>query len=422
LQPAYLKLTVRLYAIFGQHLDREENNTYQTLEVLGPEHEFSVVNEELKAMPIVDEILKDFHGRIVNFVKQPRFTFGKELQLHVLEIKPNAPFGSPETFEETMHEAVSTLAEYLGRRYRARLLGTGMHPLLKLEETGVWPHRHRQIYRAYSRVFDLNRHGWLNIQSFQLNLPYSNERSGVLLHNLLANICAYLPALAASSPIYEGKLGEDVDNRLSFYAMNQKEVPSVTGEVIPEYISSFSEYKTRIIEKYSSDMVEAGADPLILHRDWVNSRGAVFRFDRRAVEIRVMDEQECVKSDVALSCFIRALLRGLLERQADLLPHELLVKDFRSIVADGLNAKTLHSSGQTARQVCRHFLRVALENAHEEEKKYLTLAQKRIERGNLSEIIRKEVRKKSQKTDLKEAVVNVYSKLAKSLVDNRPYF
>jgi hypothetical protein len=85
LQPAYLKLTVRLYAIFGQHLDREENNTYKTLEVLGPEHEFSVVNEELKAMPIVDEILKDFHGRIVNFVKQPRFTFGKELQLHVLE-------------------------------------------------------------------------------------------------------------------------------------------------------------------------------------------------------------------------------------------------------------------------------------------------------------------------------------------------
>jgi gamma-glutamyl:cysteine ligase YbdK (ATP-grasp superfamily) len=381
-----------------------------------------VVNEELKAMPIVDEILKDFHGRIVNFVKQPRFTFGKELQLHVMEIKPNTPFESPETFEETMHEAVSTLAEYLGRRYQARLLGTGMHPLLKLDETGVWPHRHRQIYRAYSRVFDLNRHGWLNIQSFQLNLPYSNERSGVLLHNLIANICAYLPALAASSPIYEDKFGEDVDNRLSFYVMNQKEVPSVTGEVIPEYISSFSEYKTRIIEKYSSDMVKAGADQLILHRDWVNSRGAVFRFDRRAVEIRVMDEQECVKSDVALSCFIRALLRGLLERQADLLPHELLVKDFRSVVADGLNAKTLHSIGQTARQVCRHFLRVALENAHEEEKKYLTLAQKRIEHGNLSEIIRKEVREKSQKTDLKEAIVNVYSKLTKSLMDNRPYF
>jgi hypothetical protein len=98
------------------------------------------------------------------------------------------------------------------------------------------------------------------------------------------------------------------------------------------------------------------------------------------------------------------------------------VKDFRSIVADGLNAKTLHSNGQTARQICKHLLRVALENAHEEEKRYLTLVQKRIERGNLSEIIRKEVRKKSQKTDLKEAVVNVYSKLTKSLMDNRPYF
>jgi gamma-glutamyl:cysteine ligase YbdK (ATP-grasp superfamily) len=243
-----------------------------------------------------------------------------------------------------------------------------------------------------------------------------------LLHNLIANICPYLPALAASSPIYEGKLGENVDNRLTFYMLNQKEVPSVTGDVIPEYVSSFSEYRIKIIEKYSSDMAEAGADQLILHQDWVNSRGAVFRFDRKAIEIRLMDEQECVKSDVALSCFTRALLRGLLEEEADLLPHELLVKDFGSIMTEGLNANTLHPKGHTARQVCRHLLRVAEKNASEEEKKYLPIVQKRIERGNLSEMIREEVKKKAQKTDLKEAVINVYSKLAESLIDNQSYF
>jgi hypothetical protein len=51
-------------------------------------------------VPIVDRILKDFHGRVVNSVVQNGFTFGKELQMHVMEIKPNAPFKSPETFEE----------------------------------------------------------------------------------------------------------------------------------------------------------------------------------------------------------------------------------------------------------------------------------------------------------------------------------
>ena len=40
-----------------------------------------------------------------------------------------------------------------------------------------------------------------------------------------------------------------------------------------------------------------------------------------------MDEQECVKSDVALSCFIRAALRGLIAKKAELLPHDVLVKD-----------------------------------------------------------------------------------------------
>ena len=200
----------------GMSFNGRGKDTYKTLEVLGPEHEFSIVNNELKALPIVDKIMKDFHGRIVNFVEQPHFTFGKELQLHVIEIKPNSPFTSPVDFEETMQEAVVTMHDFLQCKYHADLLGTGMHPLLQLEETSVWPHRHRQIYEAYSKVFNLKRHGWLNIQSFQLNLPYANEKSGVLLHNLLAQICAYLPAITASSPVYEGKFGKNVDNRLHF--------------------------------------------------------------------------------------------------------------------------------------------------------------------------------------------------------------
>jgi gamma-glutamyl:cysteine ligase YbdK (ATP-grasp superfamily) len=402
--------------------DERGTNTYKTLEVLGPEHEFSIVNEELKALPIVDKIIKNFRGRIVNFVELPHFTFGKELQLHVMEIKPNAPFRSPENFEETMQNAVLHLTGVLECKYRAHLLGTGMHPLLRLEETGVWPHRHRQIYQAYSRVFDLNRHGWLNIQSFQLNIPYSNEKSAVFLHNVLAEICAYLPAIAASSPIYEGKLGELADNRLHFYRLNQKEVPSIVGNVIQEYVSSFEQYQREIIEKYSLELANFGVDDCLLFKDWVNSRGAIFRFDRKAIEIRIMDEQECVKSDVALSCFIRALLRGLMMEKAGLLSHEILVKDFNSVIKMGLNAKVTHPKWQTARQVCRHFLKIAWKNATEEEKKYLPIVEKRIELGSLSDILRDRVVRKAQKTDFREAVIDVYSRLIKSLMDNQPYF
>ena len=370
----------------------------------------------------MDKVIKDFHGRIVNFVELPHFTFGKELQLHVMEIKANAPFRSPELFEENMQSAVAILLDFLSKKHHAYLLGTGMHPLLSLEETSIWPHRHRKIYQEYSKIFNLKQHGWLNIQSFHLNIPYSKEEKGIPLHNLLAGLCAYLPAISASSPIFEGTIGPNVDNRLYFYKINQREIPSITGDVVPEPVSSFDQYRKDIIGQYSQDLAKAGAGKPILFKEWVNSRGVIFRFDRSALEVRVIDEQECVKSDVALSCFIRAALRGLLAERAEPLSHQLLVRDFNSVMANGLNAKVLHPKGETARQVCQHFFNLALENAEEDEKKYLWIVKKRIEDGNLSELIQTRVLKRAQKADLKEAILGIYSTLIKCLSDNQPYF
>ncbi len=169
-------------------------------------------------------------------------------------------------------------------------------------------------------------------------------------------------------------------------------------------------------------MAKAGVGKTLLFKEWVNSRGVIFRFDRSALEVRVMDEQECVKSDVALSCFVRAALRGLISSKAELLPHELLVSDFNSTLTSGLDAKVLNPHGPTARQVCQYLFDLAWANADKEEKKYLPIVQKRIESGNLSELIRERVLKKAQKTDLKEAILSVYSTLIKCLADNQPYF
>ncbi|MGD6934763.1 MAG: glutamate-cysteine ligase family protein [Candidatus Bathyarchaeia archaeon] len=349
----------------------------------------------------------------------PQFTFGKELQLHVMEIKANTPFQSPSAFEETMQNAVTTLNGIL-QNHGTCLLGTGMHPLLQLDQTAIWPHYHRKIYQEYGKIFNLKQHGWLNIQSFHLNLPFQKEDDAVKMHNHLTNMCVYLPAVAASSPIYEGKIGADLDNRLSFYKVNQREVPSITGGVIPEYITSLNQYKREVIERYSADLATAGASKTLLHREWVNSRGVIFRFDRSALEVRVMDEQECIKSDVALACFIRATLRGLLESNPELLPREVLLKDFDAIIHEGLNARV--SSGQTARQVCQSYMCLAEKYADREEKKYLWLVKRRIEEGSLSEVIRKNVQVEAEKSDFHQAIRTVYSRLIKCLSTNEPYF
>jgi gamma-glutamyl:cysteine ligase YbdK (ATP-grasp superfamily) len=388
---------------------------------MGPEHEFSLVNQELKPLPIADKIIKDYCGKTVNFVELHAFTFGKEMQLHVMEIKANSPFKSPIDFEATMQNAVSTLNQIIGK-HDAQLLGTGMHPLLKLKETAIWPHYHRKIYQEYGKIFSLDQHGWLNVQSFHLNLPYNKQTDGIQTHNLLANLCAYLPALTASSPIYEGKKGSDVDNRLQFYKINQKEIPSITGEIIPEYATSFNQYQRDIIARYSEDLAKAGAKKTLLLRDWVNSRGIIFRFDRSSIEIRLMDEQECIKSDVALSCFIRAVIRGLLASKAELLPHDSLVKDFNAVIREGLNAKVSNPNGRTAKQICQHYFNLATEYADDDEKQYLWLIKKRLENGNLSNAICDRVLKRAQKTDFREAIINIYSKLIKCLSNNEPFF
>ena len=388
---------------------------------MGPEHEFSLVNKELKVLPISDKIIKNYCGKIINFVELPLFTFGKEMQLHVMEVKANSPFKSPVEFEETMQKAVSTLNQIL-KKHNASLLGTGMHPLMQLKDTGIWPHYHKKIYNEYGKIFNLKQHGWLNIQSFHLNLPYQKEADGVQIHNQLVNLSAYLPAIAASSPIFEGKNGPDIDNRLQFYKINQKEIPNITDEVIPEYVTSLSQYKRDVIERYSQDLAKAGANKTLLNREWINSREVIFRFDRCALEIRVMDEQECIKSDVALSCFIRATLRGLIALKTELLPRDLLVKNFNLIVKEGLNAQVSSPDGKTARQVCQNYFDLAFEYANQDEKQYLWIIEKRIENGSLSEIIRDRVSRRAQKTDFHEAVVNVYSTLIKCLSDNEPCF
>jgi hypothetical protein len=65
---------------------------------------------------------------------------------------------------------------------------------------------------------------------------------------------------------------------------------------------------------------------------------------------------------------------------------------------------------------------LASKNAEASEKKYMWIVKKRIDEGNLSELIRGKILDKSQKTDFVEAVLSVYSTLTDCLAENQPYF
>jgi len=49
----------------------------------------------------------------------------------------------------------------------------------------------------------------------------------------------------------------------------------------------------------------------ILQYEWLNSRGAIARFDRNAIEIRVLDTQETPQADIAIAAMIITILKKL---------------------------------------------------------------------------------------------------------------
>jgi hypothetical protein len=134
-----------------------------------------------------------------------------------------------------------------------------------------------------------------------------------------------------------------------------------------------------------------------------------------------MDEQECIKSDVALSCFIRALLRGFLSKKVALKPREVLIRDFWSVIKDGLKANVNYNGASNAKDVCLRFLEIAEEHALKEERQYLNLIEKRVLQGSLGELILRDVLDSACVKNFKDAVLDIYSRLIKCLERNRPY-
>ena len=180
------------------------------------------------------------------------------------------------------------------------------------KETCLWPYGNRTIYQTYDKIFSCRGHGWSNLQSVHINLPFADDTEFARLHAAIRLVLPLLPALAASSPLVDGRTSGFLDNRLEVYRLNQRLIPSITGQVIPEPVFSQQSYQEVILERMYADI--ASRDPeRILQEEWLNSRGAIARFDRSTIEIRLLDIQECPLADLAIVSLVVELLRVLTE-------------------------------------------------------------------------------------------------------------
>lgn len=289
--------------------------TLGLFEGVGVELEYMIVDAEtLDVRPNSDRIIALELGTIDAGVVRGPMGWSNELVLHVIEIKTYGPAPSLAGLGPRFHDEVRRINQ-IAATIGARLLPTGAHPWMNpAAETRLWPHEFNAVFAAYDRIFDCRGHGWSNLQSLHVNLPFDGDDQFVRLHAAVRLVLPILPALCASSPFLDGRRTSDLDARLRCYLTNQITIPSVNGPIVPEPVASRAEYEKRILEPMYQDI--APHDPEgILQYEWLNSRGAIARFDRNAIEIRLMDAQECPSADIAVATLVVETIRALVEER-----------------------------------------------------------------------------------------------------------
>ena len=277
---------------------------------------FSVFGLELEYM-LVDAATLDIvpaADRMLAFLT-PDVTTGldwsNELVAHVIELKNPAPgpyAGLPQRLQTEIRRANARLAAA-----GLRLLPSGMHPWMDpARETVLWPHAGAPIYAAYDRIFGCRAHGWANVQSTHVNLPFADDDEFDRLFAAVRCVLPLIPAIAASSPYADARATVHLDQRMAEYRGNSARIPSVTGAVIPDAVRSRSDYEREILARLYRDIAPHDPDGVLRH-EWLDARGAVARFGRQAIELRVMDVQECPQADVALAAFVTDVVTALYE-------------------------------------------------------------------------------------------------------------
>lgn len=395
---------------------------YALWSVVGLELEYALVDAELQPTRRVAELLEALRGQPCSELELGAVGLSYELFDHALEFRNGPPQESLVDAEAALVTAVQRVARVLDERMGLKLLPGGMHPWFDPRHAGIWARAERPAHAAWGRLLDLRTHGWANVQANHVNLPLGDEATATQMLNAAALLVPYLPALAASSPVVDGALQPFVDSRLRCIRRDVGQVPEAVGELVPEPITSLADHEARVLAPIWAALGER-PDSTLLMREYINMRAAALRSCRSALELRVLDVQECVRADAAIAALCRAALRALVVTAPPPPDHALLVRDLWSCARDGGAASVeaphlLHAPGP-ARLALERLLELAEPWLRPEERDaYMPLLIEITENGSLGERLRDRLRRAS---DLPRALRRVWTELAGCLVENEPW-
>src|SRR5690606_3693051 len=228
--------------------ERRETPQYGLFEVAGLELEYPTVDEDLDVVALVEPAFRMVAGRGTSDIELDRVGFSNEIADHVFEVKTLDPVMSLRDADEAIVTGIRRFSEVLKQEWGARLLPTAMHPWFDPRDARLWTRSGLRIYTTYAQIFDIRTHGWMNVQATHLNLPFGTERETMAMHTAAAMLIPYLPAIAASSPVHDGRLQPFADSRLGWILQHQSRIPETCGRVVPEYVDSYNAYRRDILQ------------------------------------------------------------------------------------------------------------------------------------------------------------------------------
>lgn len=403
-------------------------SNYPLFSVIGIEIEYMLVDRDtLDVRPLGDIILKELAGKIVNETVLGDIAISNELVLHVLELKNNGPKPINAELRQQFQQTLEQLQPIL-QRHNLCFMPTGAHPWMDPHtETKRWPHDNKALYEQFDKIFDCKGHGWANLQSMHVNLPFANDQEFFQLHTAIRLLLPLLPALAASTPILDSRSTGFQDTRLVYYANNQQKIPIIGGDVIPEFVGSIKDYQETILQPIYNAISPYDPDKL-LQFEWVNSRGAIPKFAYNAIEIRLLDSQECVNADVAIALTIAAILKKWLQHSHYFLEHPCELTPLKIIyqqsLREGLSTTIdnrellkqwqVNSEATNLSEVWSQLIEQVSSDLNQTSQKALEVI---LSQGNLSQRLLKAINGRFEQPQL----TSTYRQLTQCLLDNKPF-
>ena len=278
----------------------------------GVELEYMIVDRKtLDIRSLADQVLAAVGGPWTREVECGPLAWSNELVLHVIELKTNGPAKKLDDLHLEFDADIQRINSLLSES-DACLLPTAMHPWIRPDEQAqLWHNEDAEIYSALDRIFGCQGHGWKNLQSVHLNLPFSDDAEFVRLHSAIRLMLPLIPAIAAASPYMDGIDSDVLDNRLVAYQGHCHRFPQAMGPVIPEPVHSIEQYHSDILNPIYEALKPYDPEGILAY-EWINARGAITRFDRQAIEIRLIDVQECPLADLAIVRMIVGAIQWLI--------------------------------------------------------------------------------------------------------------